>query len=188
MPLFVNPFRKNKKYNVSVESQSQPLPKEKRIVKSNPLKENYDYTSQITTLPITQTLRYEPSEQTAPKIGEVKSKYDVKSSITTLPGTHNNRDGKIPEPEVNIDKQKRRFALTSEETKVYILSICLHKSDNPNKFLSPKHSYKNGESNSGLNQAVQLNPMSKPILDAEGRKKTWGQSKDEYFCLREHNP
>jgi len=170
-------MRKNKKFTVSKESENQE--DIKRTTKFHPLKHDYDYSSQIMTLPITNTLREETKLTDERKaIMDYKQRYDYTSSIHTLPGYRNDRvDDKEP---VKKPKEElgRRFVLTTDET--------LELMGDPRK-LSPKTSYKNHLSGSDQNTDKQINPMSKPMKVSEAHQDLLKKSKEEYFCLQNHN-
>lgn len=151
------------------------------------MKQEYDYNSQISTLPTTNSIREETRFQDERKaVMDSKQKYDYTSSIHNLPGYRNDRvDDRSPlkKPKEELG---RRFVLTSDET----LELKLDKQASPNL----KVSYKNGLSQSDqdvkfceLNNRKtnkQINPHSKPMKQTEGHANLLVQSKDEYFCIR----
>jgi hypothetical protein len=79
------------------------------------LKKDYDYSSQITTLPITNTLREEKREPSPKRTNSVKEKYDYSSAIPTLPGYFNKRPDSRDPPQKPKEELIKRFALTTEE-------------------------------------------------------------------------
>jgi len=170
-------MRKNKKFTVSSETQQIEDPK--RSTKFHPLKFDYDQSSQISTLPITNTLRDEcklPDERKA--ILGNKQKYDYTSSIHTLPGYRNDRiDDKSPLKKAKEELGKR-FVLTTDEANELKGDL---------KVTSPGVSYKNGLSGSDQNTDKQINPLSKPMKPMEAHNQLLEKSTDEYFCLKNHS-
>jgi len=79
------------------------------------LKKDYDYSSQITTLPITNTLREEKREASPKRNNVIKEKYDYSSAIQTLPGYLNKRPDSRDPPQKPKEELAKRFALTTEE-------------------------------------------------------------------------